>query len=173
MTPLRWIIPRGDAASAATVSRPNDTGIPVSIWTIAAPFGWGRLIEVQGFGQRFVDPELRTLGTVDIKANAISRFITFAVEKAALGGAPASGWAFTVVLTGQDGYSPDQARAFAATPQPYQFGVCAAASADPRCAVDPALVPKVMDTLPPAGVAQSVELDYTRGPVELQGLAVP
>ena len=30
---------------------------------------------------------------------------------------PASGWGFTVVLTGQDGFSPDQARGFQPTPQ--------------------------------------------------------
>ena len=64
-------------------------------------------------------------GHVTISANSISRWTTFSVDKTALGGTPTSGWAFTVTLTGQDGFSPDQARAFAATPQPYNFGVCA------------------------------------------------
>ena len=89
------------------------------------------------------------------------------------GGAPGTGWKFTVALAGQDGFSSDQARGFTATPQAYQFGVCAVASTDPHCTVDPGTVPKVMDTIPPSGVLQSVELDYTLGPVVLQGIAIP
>ena len=42
-----------------------------------------------------------------------------------------SGWVFTVALTGQDGFSPDQARTFAATPQPFNFGVCASGGTSP------------------------------------------
>ena len=30
-----------------------------------------------------------------------------------------------------------------------------------------------MDTIPPSGVSQAVELDPTKGPVVLQGLTVP
>ena len=103
-------------------------------FTIAAPFAWSRLIQVQGFGQRYVDATGATLGTVAISANEISRFITFRVPKATLG-TPGPGWGFTVVLTGQDGFSSDQARGFQPTPQDFQFGVCAAASADPHCTV--------------------------------------
>ena len=94
-----------------------------------------------------------TVGTIAISANAISRYITFSVDKTALGGTPTSGWSFTVTLTGQDGFSPDQARAFAPTPQAFYFGVCAASSADPHCTFDPQPVPKVIDTLMPSGVA--------------------
>ena len=157
----------------ATAGTSTSASFPQRNYSIAAAFAWSRLVEVQGFGQRFVDAGGTTLGTVAIRANAISRFITFAVDKAALGGTPASGWAFTVVLTGQDGFSPDQARSFAPTPQPFQFGVCAATSADPHCAADPATVPKVLDTIPPGGVLQSNELDYTLGPVVLQGVTMP
>jgi glucan 1,4-alpha-glucosidase len=147
---------------------------PQRNYTIAPADAWSRLIEVQGFGQRFVDANGTTVGTVNgIKGNAISRYITFSVDKSALGGTPTSGWAFTVTLTGQDGFSPDQARSFAATPQAYQFGVCAAASNDPHCTFDPNAVPKVMDTITPSGVNQSTELDYTLGPVVLQGVAMP
>jgi carbohydrate-binding DOMON domain-containing protein len=135
---------------------------------------WSRLIEVQGFGQRFIDANSNTVGTVAISANAISRYITFSVDKTALGGTPTSGWAFTVTLTGQDGFSADQARTFAATPQPFNFGECAASSTDPHCTFDPNLVPKVMDTLVPSGVLQSDELDYTQhSPVVLHGVAMP
>jgi glucoamylase len=82
------------------------------------------------------------------------------------------GWVFTVALTGQDGFSPDQARTFAATPQPFQFGVCVPGGTAKICSFDPNAVPKVMDTIPPPGVLQSIELDPTRGPVVLQGVTV-
>jgi len=147
---------------------------PQRNYTIASPGGeWSRLLEVQGFGQRFVDASGATLGTIAIKANAISRYITFSVPKSALG-TPASGWAFTVVLTGQDGFSPDQARGFQTTPQDFQFGVCATASSDPLCTVDPATVPKAMDVITPSGVTQSDELDYTVHPtVTIAPVVIP
>jgi glucoamylase len=157
--------------SAATTS--TAASFPQRNYSIAAGSAWSRLLEVQGFGQRFVDASGSTLGTIAISANAISRYITFSVPTASLGGTPGSGWGFTVVLTGQDGFSPDQARSFAATPQPYNFGVCAAASSDPHCTVDPNSVPKAMDVLVPSGVQQSVELDYTLGPVVLQDVTIP
>jgi glucoamylase len=34
-------------------------------------------------------------------------------------------------------------------------------------------VPKAIDVLTPAGVTQATELDPTRGPVAIQGVAVP
>jgi len=142
-------------------------------YQIAADSAWSRLIEVQGFGQRYVDAGGATLGTVMVRANEISRFITFSVPKATLG-QPGPGWGFTVVLTGQDGFSPDQARGFAATPQEFLFGVCATASPDPHCAVDPGTVPKAIDVVTPAGVSQADELDYTlHQPVVLQAVPIP
>jgi carbohydrate-binding DOMON domain-containing protein len=87
---------------------------------------------------------------------------------------PGAGWTFTVVLTGQDGFSQDQARGFAPTPQGYAIGVCATAAGDPHCTVDPSTVPKAMDVLTPGGVAQSEELDYTvHAPVVVAGMVVP
>ena len=147
---------------------------PQRNYAIAARGAWSRLIEVQGFGQRFVDAGGATVGSVLIRANAITRYITFTVPKAALGGTPASGWGFTVVLTGQDGFSPDQARGFTPTPQDFQFGVCATASADPHCTFDPGRVPKAIDVLTPAGTPQSDELDYTvHSPVTIAAVVVP
>jgi glucan 1,4-alpha-glucosidase len=146
---------------------------PQRNYSIAPSGAWSRLLEVQGFGQRFINASGATVGTINISANAVSRYITFSVPHSALGGTPGAGWGFTVVLTGQDGFSPDQARGFAATPQPFAFGVCAPGSADPRCAVDPATVPKAVDVITPAGVAQSTELDYTLGPVVLQPVTLP
>jgi len=155
--------------AAATTS--TAASFPQRNYTIAAGSAWSRLVEVQGFGQRYVDAAGATLGSVAISANQISRFITFRVPKASLG-TPGPGWGFTVVLTGQDGFSPDQARSFASTPQPFQFGVCAAVSADPHCTVDPGTVPKALDVLTPAGVSQSTELDYTLGPVAIAGVVI-
>ena len=141
---------------------------------IAPAFAWSRLLQVQGFGQRYEDASGNSVGTIAISANQISRYITFRVSKASLGGTPGSGWAFTVVLHGQDGFSSDQARGFTPTPQDFQFGVCATASGDPHCTVSPTTVPKATDVLTPSGVDQSDELDYTvHNPVVLQGVAVP
>jgi carbohydrate-binding DOMON domain-containing protein len=143
-------------------------------YAIAAPAAWSRLLEVQGFGQRYVDAHGNIIGSISISANAISRFITFSVPTTSLGGQPGSGWGFTVALTGQDGFSPDLARAFTSTPGAFTFGVCATASGDPHCTVDPTTVPKVIDVLTPPGTLQSDELDYTlHNPVTLQGIFIP
>jgi hypothetical protein len=159
-----------NAAAAATSTAAS---FPQRNYVIAPGSAWSRLIEVQGFGQRYIDAHGNTLGTVNISASAISRYIMFSVSKASLG-TPGSGWGFTVVLTGQDGFSADQARGFAPTPQPFQFGVCAASSSDPHCTVDPATVPKAVDVVTPAGITQSDELDYTNhNPVVLQDVTIP
>jgi glucan 1,4-alpha-glucosidase len=157
----------GVAATSTAASFPERR------YAIAPAGAWSRLIEVEGFGQRFVDADESTLGTVGIRGNAISRNITFAVSKAALG-TPAAGWGFTVVLTGQDGFSGDRARGFAPTPQPFAFGVCASASSDAHCAFDPGQVPKAVDVLTPTGTTQSNELDYTiHSPVTIAPVVIP
>ena len=96
------------------------------------------------------------------------------MPKSALG-TPTAGWGFTVVLTGQDGFSPDQARGFQPTPQDFQFGVCAPGNPDTvHCGVNPSTVPKAMDVLTPAGTAQSDELDYTvHNPVTIAPVVMP
>ncbi len=160
-----------DPATSTAASYPQRN------YRIAAGSAWSRLIEVQGFGQRFVDASGATMGSVSIRATAVTRYITFTVSKAALGGTPSSGWGFTVVLTGQDGFSPDQARGFTATAEGYQFGVCTSAAvsaANPICAVSPASVPKAMDVLTPAGVSQAAELDPTASAaVTIAGVSMP
>ena len=129
---------------------------------------------MQGFGQRYVDASnTGAVGTIAISANEISRYITFRVSKASLGGTPAPGWAFTVVLTGQDGFSADQARGFQPTPQDFQFGVCAPGGTDPICSFPPNQVPKALDVIPPPGVDQGAELNPLLGPVTLQGVTMP
>ena len=158
----------GPTSTAASYPQRNYTVSPA----------WNRLIEVQGFGQRFIDGTGATVGSVGIRATALSGYITFTVSKAALGGTPGSGWSFAVVLTGQDGFSTDQARGFQPTPEGYQFGVCSAAEAgsatpSPICKVDPNTVPKAMDVITPAGVSQATELDPTQPPVVVQGVTIP
>ena len=155
---------------AATTS--TAAAVPAAQLHDRRAIAWSRLIQVQGFGQRYVDASGATLGTVTISANEISRFITVRVPKASLG-TPGPGWGFTVVLTGQDGFSSDQARGFQPTPQDFQFGVCATASADPHCTFNPSLVPKAVDVITPPGVPQSTELDYTLGPVVIKGVTIP
>jgi carbohydrate-binding DOMON domain-containing protein len=146
---------------------------PQRNYQIDPSFAWSRLVEVQGFGQRYIDAGGQTLGTVAINANRVSRFITFRVPKSSLG-QPGPGWGFTVVLTGQDGFSFDQARSFAPTPQPFQFGVCATARTDAHCTFDPNGVPKALDVVAPPGVLQSDELDYTiHSPVTISGVTIP
>jgi glucoamylase len=142
-------------------------------YAIAPGGAWSRLLEVQGFGQRYVDASGSTLGTIAIRADDISRYITFSVPRASLGN-PGPGWGFTVTLTSQDGFSPDQARAFQSTPQGFQLGRCAAESSDPHCQFPLNGLPKVMDTITPAGTTQADELDYTvHNPVTLQPVVVP
>ena len=155
--------PAGATSTAAAFAARN--------YTLAVP--WSRRIEVQGFGSQFVNGAGATVGSVGVSGNPISRYITFSVAKAALGGAPVSGWTFALVLTGQDGFSPDEARGFTATPQGFQFGVCATASSDPHCTVAPSTVPKAMDVLTPSGTSQATELDYTLGPVVVRPVTMP
>jgi carbohydrate-binding DOMON domain-containing protein len=156
-----------------TAATSNAASFPTRNYTLETP--WNRLIEVQGFGQRFVDAAGTTVGSVDIKASAITRYITFTVPASALGGTPGPGWSFAVTLTGQDGFSPDQARGFAATAQDYAFGVCtpaAMAAANDICGVDPGTVPKAIDILTPDGVSQTSALDPRQPPVVVPSVTV-
>jgi glucan 1,4-alpha-glucosidase len=146
---------------------PTSTSAAFATRNLALQTPWAKRIEVQGFGQQYVDAAGTTLGQVDITGNEVSRYITFSVTKASLG-TPGPGWGFALTLAGQDGFSADQARGFQPTPQEFQFGVCATASADAHCTADPPSVPKAMDTL----TAPS-ELDYTLHPVVLTAVTIP
>ncbi|SHG56988.1 glucoamylase [Jatrophihabitans endophyticus] len=140
--------------------------------TLAQP--WSQRVEVQGFaGPVWQDAAGDQVGSVTaVVASASARTITIALPTAAFG-APGPGWTFAVTLHGQDGYSSDQARSLAATPQPYQFGVCAAGGTAPICSVDPGTVAKVVDTLTPAGVSQADELDVSRHPATVAAVTAP
>ncbi len=142
-------------------------------YTISAGGAWSQRVEVQGFAPPvWVDAAGKTVGTPYVLASQPDRTITIALPEAQFG-VPGPGWGFSVVLTGQDGFSPDQARAFTATPGTYTFGVCAPGGTAPLCSVDPATVPKAMDVITPPGVSQATELNPTLGPVVIQPVVVP
>ncbi len=142
-------------------------------YTIAPAGAWSQRVEVQGFASPvWVNAAGNSVGTASALAVQADKTITVALPEAQFG-TPTSGWGFSVVLTGQDGFSPDLARAFTATPGAYTFGVCAPGSTAPICSVDPSTVPKAMDVITPPGVSQATELNPTLGPVVIQPVTVP
>jgi glucoamylase len=142
-------------------------------YAIAPAGAWSQRIEVQGFASPvWVNASGNSVGTASVLAEQADRTITIALPEAQFG-IPVSGWGFSVVLTGQDGFGTDQARNFTATPGGFTFGVCAPGGTAPICPVDPNTVPKAMDVLTPAGVAQATELDPTVAPVAIQPVTVP
>ena len=160
----------------AATTTSTAASFPERNYTIDPAAAWSRLIEVQGFGQRFIDATGATVGTVAIRATQVTRWITFTVPKTALGGTPATGWSFAVVLTGQDGFSPDQARGFQPVAEDFQFGVCtpaAVAAGNPICDVDPTSVPKAMDILTPDGTTQADVLNPLALPVVIPAVTIP
>jgi glucoamylase len=142
-------------------------------YTIAPTGAWSQRVEVQGFASPvWVNAAGNSVGTASALAVQADRTITVALPEAQFG-TPASGWGFSVVLTGQDGFSSDQARAFTATPGAFTFGVCALGGTAKICSVNPSTVPKAVDVITPSGVSQATELDPTLGPVVIQPVTVP
>ena len=142
-------------------------------YTIAPAGAWSQRVEVQGFVPPvWVNASGGSVGTASVLAEQADRTITIALPEAQFG-TPGSGWGFSVVLTGQDGFSPDQARAFSPTAQPFAFGVCAPGGTAAICRADPGTVPKAVDVITPPGVSQATELDPTLGPVVIQPVLVP
>jgi len=159
------------------VPGPADTStaaaFPSRNYTIAPSGAWSQRLEVQGFAAPvWQDASGNAVGTASVLALQSDGTITIALPEAQFG-TPGTGWGFTVVLTGQDGFSSDQARAFTATPGDFTFGVCAPDVSAPICSVDPGTVPKAMDVITPAGVSQATELDPTLGTVAIQPVTVP
>jgi glucoamylase len=156
-------------ASAAS----TQAAFPQRNYTIAPAGAWSQRVEVQGFAAPvWVDAAGNSVGTASALAVQADRTITIALPEAQFG-TPASGWGLSVVLTGQDGFSPDQARGFAPTAQSFLFGVCAPDGTAPICSADPGTVPKAVDVITPPGVSQATELDPTLGPVAIQPVTVP
>jgi glucoamylase len=183
-------VPAGEQQSTAAAGAWN--------YGLASDSAWNQLIEVDGFGtDDWVTPSSATgglagaasLGSPQVSVAQLPAgtdgqtpgLVTITVPTSVLG-TPGPGWTFTVTLTGQDGSGggTDNARVFTATPGGYTFGVCSAAvaaEADPPavCALPPASVPIVLDTIPPAGVDVQTELNPLDQPsgVTLQGVTVP
>ncbi len=154
---------------------PTSTAAPFTSrnYTIAPADAWTQRIEVQGFAAPiWLNAANASLGSPQFIPDDPSGTATLVLPRAAFGD-PGSGWVFTVALTGQDGFSSDQARAFTQPAGDFSFGVCAPGGTSAICKVDPSTVPKVMDTITPAGVDQSTELNPTLGAVMLQGVRVP
>ena len=85
-------------------------------YTIAPAGAWSERVEAQGFASpTWVDAGGNPVGTASMLTDDASRTVTIALPEAQFG-TPGPGWAFSVVLTGQDGFSSDLARAFTATP---------------------------------------------------------
>ena len=146
---------------------------PQRNYTIAPADAWSQRVEVQGFAAPvWVDANGNSVGTAAVVSSAAAKTITIELPASAFG-TPGSGWSFAVVLTGQDGFSTDQARGFAPTPQPFLFGVCAPGGTSAICGVDPGTVPKALDVITPSGVDQATELDPTLGPVVIRAVPVP
>jgi glucoamylase len=142
-------------------------------YTISPPGAWSQRIEVQGFVPPvWVDASGNAVGTASVLASQSDRTITIALPEAQFG-TPGSGWGFGVVLTGQDGFSSDQARNFTQPAGSFTFGVCAPGDNAPICTAGPATVPKAMDVITPPGVSQATELDPTAGPVLIEPVTVP
>jgi len=154
--------------SAATST---DAAFPQRNYSLAE--AWTQRLEVQGFAAPiWVDATGAAKSGTAVRSSGTTRTITIALPRATFGD-PGSGWRFAAVLHGQDGFSADQARGFAATPQPFQFGVCAPGGTGPICALDPGSMPKAMDVIAPPDISQETELDPTHGPVEIHAVAVP
>ena len=124
-------------------------------------------IEVQGFGQQYVDAAGATLGQVTINGNDVSRYITFSVTKASLG-TPASGWGFTVVLARPGRLQLRPGARLPADPAGVPVRRLRDRRRDPHCNADPNTVPKAMDTL-----TAPTELDYTIAPPALTQVTIP
>ncbi|WP_327584161.1 glycoside hydrolase family 15 protein [Nonomuraea sp. NBC_00507] len=157
----------------AVAARSTEAAFPQRNYRIAEQDAWTQRVEVQGFAAPvWVTAGGAAQAGAAVRASGTTRTITVALPKSTFG-TPGPGWRFAVVLTGQDGFSADQARGFAATPQPYQFGVCAAGGTDPLCAADPGTVPKAMDVIVPAGQSQADVLNPLPGPVTVPAVPVP
>ena len=157
------------AASTSTAA-----AYPTRNYTIAPADAWNERLEVQGFASPvWVNASGAQVGTpTAVVASTVADTITIALPAAEFG-TPGPGWTFTVALTGQDGYSPDQAIPFTATPGGYTLGVCPVGGTEAICSLSPGSVPEVMSSITPGGVSQLTELDPTLGPVVLQGVTVP
>lgn len=142
-------------------------------YAIAPAGAWSERVEAQGFAApAWVDAAGNSVGTAFMQTDDANNTMTLALPEAQFG-TPGPGWGFTVALTGQNGFSADQAGGFTQPAGACTFGVCPVSDTSPICSLDPSTMPEIMDVLTPRGVLQSTELDPTLGPVVLQPVTVP
>ena len=163
-------------AATGTSTSPPD---PVFNYTIAPAYAWSERLEAQGFASPVWVTPSGSLGTPQFVTDSPSRTATLIVPESAFG-TVGSGWAFTVALTGQDGFSEGQARQFTQPAGGFTFGVCPANDTTDNYCNDTSTVPKVMDTIAPSdqsssGITQQEELNPDLNPagIQLQGVTVP
>ena len=163
-----------DPAATATSTA---AAYPTRNYTISPSQAWSQRIEVQGFASpQWVVASGQSLSGAGYVASQQANAVTIVLPRSEFGN-PGSGWSFNVVLTGQDGFSPDQARSFAPTPQPYNFGVCSVAETqaspeNPICNVPPSQVPEAMDIITSGNQDQELNPLQPGGPV-ISGVTVP
>jgi glucoamylase len=149
-------------------------------YTIFPADAWSERLEAQGFAPLIWQNASGTaLAGGQFVVDDASGTATLILPQSTFG-TVGSGWAFTVALTGQNGFNSYQARDFVqypvtdtSNPLSDDFAVCPTGDMASICSYPPGSVPKVMSTIPPSGVSQDTELDPTLGPVELQGVTVP
>jgi glucoamylase len=159
---------------AATVTS-TQAAFATRNYTIAPAGAWNERVEAQAptFAPLvWVDTQGNSVGTAFMLVDDASRTVTIALPEAQFG-TPGPGWSFSVALTGQNGFSADQARGFTQPAQDFMFGVCAVGNPSPICTLPLNTMPEAMDVITPAGVSQATELDPALGPVVLQPVAVP
>ncbi|GGO66837.1 glucodextranase DOMON-like domain-containing protein [Nonomuraea cavernae] len=160
------------AQDPAVAARSTDPAFPQRNHRIAEQDAWTQRVEAQGFAAPvWVTAAGAAQAGAAVRSSGTARTITVALPRATFG-TPGPGWRFAVVLTGQDGFSADQARGFGATPEPYRFGVCAPGGTAPLCSYDPGAVPKALDVIIPPGQSQADLLNPLLGPVTLRAVTV-
>jgi glucoamylase len=158
----------------SATSTSTAAAFPTRNYTISPADAWSQRLEVQGFASPvWVNAAGSQVGTpTAVVASTVADTITIALPESEFG-TPASGWTFTVAITGQNGFNGDQAISFTTNPGDFTLGVCPVGGGEPICALNPGTVPEVMDTIPSAGVSQATELNPVSEPVVLQGVTVP
>ena len=97
----------------AATTTSTAAAFPQRNYTIAPADAWSERVEVQGFAAPvWLDASGNGVGSAVFVARRRHQTATLELPIAQFG-TVGSGWTFTVALTGQDGFSPDQARAFA------------------------------------------------------------
>jgi glucoamylase len=143
---------------------------PTRNYTIAPADAWSERLELQGFGSPvWVNPSGSSLGAAQMIEDQPAGTVTLVLPTSAFGTVGA-GWVFTVGLTGQNGFSADQARGFTQPAGADTFGVCPVGDTAAICSVNPSTMPEAIDTITPIAVSQATELDPTLGPVVLSGV---